>query len=249
MESFLGDAPDSVESGIPGEYWLFESDDIEEVQRRVRLIVQESLTCTMDGTPIPFDAIIVPLGFAESTVRDLVELRSARAPFIPIADLRTRIGAQAAGVMAAIHDRATDARTALCERLCRGVEGNGAPRYMWVLLDHWKGLWLSAEHVIRDEAVPRVTFVFFVVEHGLPFGDRAVREDGTPYEFIAGQRVYSVYMPGIVIGDEVPALSVEDHYDKGVQRLVLSITGRQDPVPVVLYDSLGNMEFDDDDDD
>ena len=237
IESCLGDHPTAVESQIPGEYWLCESDDIEEIEQVFENFKEDSLSCIANGVTVPFKALIVPLGDAESV------LEEGHEAFVSIRDLPAHIGEPAAKAIATLHHKACELQEGLfkwCKRL-----NEDESRYIWVFLDNWKGLWLSAENSFLDNHIPNVTFIFFLVSWGLPFGDEVVDQDGEAYELIAGQRQYSLYMPAIVIGDEAPELSIEDDSDQGIQRLVIEERGD----PVVVYDSLVTDDDDDDDDD
>lgn len=237
IESCLGDHPSAAESQIPGEYWLCESDDIEEIEQVFENFKEDSLSCVANGVTVPFKALIVPLGDAESVLEEGYEA------FVSIEALSTHIGEPAAKAIATLHHKACELQEGLfkwCKRL-----NEDESRYIWVFLDNWNGLWLSAENSISDTHIPNVTFIFFLVSWGLPFGDEVVDQDGEAYELIAGQRQYSLYMPAIVIGDEVPELSIEDDSDQGIQRLVIEERGD----PVVVYDSLVTDDDDDDDGD
>ncbi len=241
IESCLGDHPDAVESQIPGEYILYESDSIEEIAGILKDFKTDSLTCVADDIPVPFKALIVPLGDAEEAIEE------GNEAFVNIEALPTHIGDLAAKVIATLHSEACDKQDRLYKRLFYKRDNDDGPLYLWAFLDDWNGLSLSVEKTVSDDRTPNITFVFFLVSSALPYGDEIVDQDDEAYELIAGQCQYALYMPAIVIGDEVPKLSIEDDSDRGIQRLVIEY---RDTVTSIVYDSLAtDADKDDDDDD
>jgi hypothetical protein len=154
IESCLGEHPTAAESQIPGEYWLCQSDDIEEIEQVFENFKEDSLSCVANGVTVPFKALIVPLGDAESV------LEEGHEAFVSIEALSIHIGESAAKAIATLHHKACELQERL-DTWCRRLNKDES-RYIWVYLDNWNGLWLSAENHVSDTHIPNVTFIFLV---------------------------------------------------------------------------------------